>query len=322
MTEGLQVRVVRTVVGVAPRRLTATDITEAVRQDGGDGFKGDSVYATLTVLSKNGTSPLSKERKNGVYHYGVAPDFDIDAWIRSKTQRPGSAAASGEKTEAPLRSSIDAGYAAEVIRVLRTFQKRATADELEGAGEFLDPKLMRLTLGHMCADGGPLERERGVNGGPFEYGIRRGFDTNAWLRALLEDVRTDLASEAAGSTARVVRGAASLEDDTSKKPSAAQKPEAARPGSDTSLSARPSALAAAPSTNAAPSAAADSVAATKPLNGEAHALAVELVVIAAANVITAIRKFTDDPSEDLRAAVLNFERADRIYVTTKVGARA
>ena len=86
---------------------------------------------------------------------------------------------------------------------------------------------------------------------------------------------------------------------TDPKPTRAQSPESARTGVDP-ISAAPSARASAPET--------------------AHALAVELVAVAANNLAVEVRNALKDELEvegPLLAALRNFERADRLYVQTK-----
>lgn len=370
--EPCSLRVVRVIQLVIPRRLTAQQVMEACPDDA-----SGIVYATLSNLSKDGKGPLQKRRsESGVLDYGITPDFDIAAWIEARKPRRKSAPAttSGE----PLGDETG-----QIIRVLRRVPKRLTSNEIEATGQFADRPALLLVLAKMCADSGPLERDRAGNGSPFMYGIRRDFDVDAWLAdqgqaPCADDAPKDSAVAQAPVTARAgervaaadsrkVESTASVKDtvlarpacaadprkqgavdrDLSDRPlkndegrdsqhrmpgresqqarssdssvsiataapktAAAQTPATVRPGADVSSSK-------ASSNESAPAAATPA----RPLNGDAQALATDLVVISAANLAAAIREAIRRDAipelPDLTRALHNFERADRIYVGTK-----
>lgn len=307
----LPVRVVKIVQSVMPRRLTASEVIDACPDD-----KSGNVYAALSNLSKDGKGPLHKKRgDSGVLDYTISAGFDIEAWLREREN--------GRR--APRTPSTPAepvgDEAAQIISVLRRFPTRLTSNDIEAAGSFSDRRVMLLTLAQMCEPGGPLERDRTGNGAPFHYGVRRGFDVEAWLQERGQELLTDTepasaqgpqpqpaeattpASAAAPAT-RLVRGYASDEPPAPRvAPQPAQAAQAAAEPKQPVVR-----VVAIPKT-------AQSAPASAPSKLELYDLTAELAIVAAANLAAAVRDHISnvDDCPELARALSTFDRAERIH---------
>lgn len=320
MTELLPVRVVKIVRSVMPRRLTASDVIDACPDD-----KSGNVYAALSNLSKDGKGPLNKKRGDtGVLDYTISPGFDIDAWLRDREN-------GRRASRAPSAPTEPAGDdAAQIISVLRRFPTRLSSNDIEAAGSFADRREMLLTLAKMCEPDGPLERDRTGNGAPFLYGIRRGFDVEAWLSergqelpidtepAPAQDQRQEIASSrraadaidpaskpasVAAPAVRVIRGYASDEESPAPRAAAPMAQPAAEPKQPAVVR-----VVAVPKT-------AQSAPASAPTKLELYDLTAELAIVAAANLAASLRDHVSnlDDCPELSRALATFERAERIH---------
>lgn len=308
MSESNAVRVVRVIHSVAPRRLTAQLVMDALPDD-----KSGIVYATLSNLSKDDKGPLHKKRSDsGVLDYGITPGFDADAWLQARVDGRRMA----RQPSAPAAEPV-ADDAAQIIAVLRRVPKRLTSNDIEAAGNFIDRRVMLLALAQMCGDEGPLERERNGNGTAFYYGIKRGFDVEAWLaergQELPKETATAPALTVAPTSAKAevpgpVRAAA-------PKPAPVQVPVSVRTGPEPCQASTP-APAAGPAIRVIGIPKAEQTGTiSAPTKLELYDLTAELAIVAAANLAVAVRDHISnvDDCPELARALNTFERAERIH---------
>lgn len=348
--DNLQIRCVKVVATVRPRRLTGSQVIEAVQAQMVPGTKanGDSIYTTLGLLSKNNAGPLNRERNGGgVNDYGIPDGFDVDAWIESKRgktfPRMVRTAPSGEP--APKSEPDDL---VGIVQVLSQSPRRLTKDELVATKRFEEQALvMALALG--CRSGGPLERDRVSETAPYRYGLRADLNVKDWLAerdsAIPETAAAQVPVSARhGGDALVAPSPATSASPGTPASAAAPKTATApaahriapsKEGAEPVRAAVPPARAPSPpaidrpaprrdesQTNAAPPAAGKTETPASPGAGPASAapkreqldLMTELTIIAAANLAAAVRAC--DP-ERVSRELHTFERADRLREQVK-----